>query len=173
MAAGTWRVIIKHADKKHLMEVLEPESALFDQIDPDHDLFSAPTFQKYLRFSEKIYHYNDNAYYYGLDSFPMREQQYRRLPVAAPNRPGHCAHVDDKSEWFAVEKADQDAVQKQLDQLRKQCQLCTKQPRKQRRHDFDVSEFEGFVELWHLQGKNPKLVKLARKFLKQFHDSVV
>jgi hypothetical protein len=165
---------VNDKNEMHLVEVIEPASALFDQIDPDHDLFSPPTFQKYLRFSAKIYHYNDIAFYYGLDSFPMREHQHRRLQVAAPNRPGLCAHVDDKSEWFAVEKADRDVVQKQLDQLRKQCQLCTKQPRKQRRHDFDVSEFAGFVALWDLQGKK-KLVKLAQKFseeyLKQLNES--
>jgi hypothetical protein len=162
-----WKINKKN--EKVLIEVAEPAAALFDEIDPDHGSFEPDTFQQYLRYSTRIYHYNDEAYYHGLDSFPMRDLEFRRLPVAAPNRPGRCAHHDDRSEWFAVEQADQDAVKKQLDQLRKQCQLCTKQTKKQRRHDFNVSEFDGLVSLWDLQGKK-KLVTIAKKFSTEYRN---
>jgi hypothetical protein len=55
---------------------------LHDAFDPDMQLFDNDRFQKYLRFGVDFYEYSEEAYHNGIESFPMRSHEKRRLPCA-------------------------------------------------------------------------------------------
>ena len=102
----------------------------------------------------------------GIESFPMRSHEKRRLPCAVQtDTTGRCSHFAKiKAEYFENPKA----VQSNLDQLRKHCKFCVHKPKKTSISKFDEQAFSGFVNIWTLEQDKRKLVKLAQNFLEEY-----
>lgn len=170
--------ILREKNKDYLSEVAESvvvKTNLLDKMDPEKGVFQQHIFDQYLKYGGRVFHYNDKAYFYGIDTFPMRKCN-RRLPqkveqVYTEQACPHFAGV--RADFFAdaEDRPQRQKVQHQLNQLKLKCSYCsqsTGQTRKRTREDnsfeIDIERIEKTVPAWDLVGQT-KLVKAAAKFV--------
>ena len=176
--------ILRERNKEHLSEVAESvvvKKNLLDKMDPEKSDFEQDIFDQYLKYGGRVFHYNDKAYFFGIDTFPMRKCN-RRLPqkVEQVYTPP-CPHfVGVRADFFAGDNTQKQKVQHQLNQLKLTCSYCsqsTGQTRKRTREEnifeIDIEQIEKVaVPAWKLVGQT-KLVKAAAKFIaayrKEYH----
>ena len=115
---------------------------VFTNMDPELDAFDPVTFQAHMKYADKVYQFDQAAYYDGIESFPAKKTNTYAVDYATlfenVSEP-HCLHfADDRADWFQSSTA-----YSQLQQLRRQCPCRTKavpsQPTKRaRRSSFDA-----------------------------------
>ena len=82
-----------------------------------------------------MYHFSEQAYVLGIDTFPTRDPAQRRLPkqVIRNESGAPCPHLSNVStKFFATDACPEKVIQSQLQQLRRNCSFCTK-PQKRAR----------------------------------------
>jgi hypothetical protein len=94
---------------------------VFTKMDPELDKFNPTIFQAHLKYADKVYHFNQLAYYEGIESFPAKRKRTNRYAVDCAtlfeNESESCPHfTDDRADWFESKTASS-----QLKQLRRQC----------------------------------------------------
>ena len=165
--------IVCDRNKEYLVQVDEKDAVkqnLFDKTDPEKRDFCPETFKKYLRYGTQMFHYNDNAYFNGIDTFPMRKLADRRLPrnVEKVHEAQPCPHfAGARAEFFAMEER---LFQHQLKQLKQNCVYCTRRANKRRRHPSFVIDVDPILQaepVWRMLGQT-QLVKAAAKFVSEY-----
>ena len=161
-----------------LLTAISDEAAeaadLFEETDPDKKKFRVDTFKKHLRYGGTMYHFSEQAYVLGIDTFPMRDPAQRRLPIQVPRNDSGApcphfpnAHVD----FFATDACSTNLIRSQLQQLKRNCPYCSKSPTHSKRSRsfsfFNVKPLEESILDWKKRGQTT-LARAAESFISEY-----
>ena len=156
---------------------------VFTAMDPELSGFQPETFLAHMRYADKVYLFNQAAYYDGIETFPAKKTNRYVVDCATlfenVSTP-RCSHfMDDRVDWFQSPTASS-----QLRQLRRQCPCRTKkvqsQPTKRARcSSFDACKLSllkntlsEFIESFPSSRKKQStdLIDSAARFQTQLND---
>lgn len=108
---------------------------VFTRMDPELDDFDPKIFQAHLKYADKVYRFNQLAYYDGIESFPAKRTNRYAIDCTTlfENESESCPHfTGDRADWFQSETATL-----QLKQLRRQCPCRKKNTQPTKRARFN------------------------------------
>jgi hypothetical protein len=156
---------------------------VFTAMDPELSGFQPETFLAHMRYADKVYLFNQAAYYDGIETFPAKKTNRYVVDCATLFEnvsKSRCSHfTDDRVDWFQSPTASS-----QLRQLRRQCPCRTKmvqsQPTKRARcSSFDACKLSllkntlsDFIESFpsYRMTQSTDLIDTAAKFQTQLKD---